>query len=535
MSLIRADPCQAEHKKRKANSLFTREKDLQEITATLGDYEQKAAQLELSLQKKKQKIAVKEQELGTVETSIYKSYQKYQEARTAVKELASQLDYLANSLAIFDQEEQQYIEDSSELQTREQQLETDLEQLKVKLTSVQAEIDELTAKQKKINANQEKVQSEYYETKILLAEQDERIKNQQEKNNQLRTELDELEKQHLQTANELDELIEMKKADDHSEKMSESIKQKQAEKEMLTKNIQELRQKRSDYGKWIAGQDRELKEENKAHTVRVKEIQQKEVVANRLDVELENHLSQLSAEYTLTYEKAKKTYEKVADTSETESIVKQIKAALADLGTVNLGAIDEFKRISERKAFLSVQQNDLVQASATLHEVITEMDAEMEAMFGETFAKIKAEFEIVFKELFAGGHAELKLTDAKNLLETGVDIIAQPPGKKLQHLSLLSGGERALTAIALLFAILRVRPVPFCVLDEVEAALDEANVVRFAKYIKKYSSNTQFIVITHRKGTMEEADVLYGVTMQESGVSRLVSVRLEETKELVSM
>src|SRR5690625_2500376 len=157
----------------------------------------------------------------------------------------------------------------------------------------------------------------------------------------------------------------------------------------------------------------------------------------------------------------------------------------------------------------------------------------MKRLFDDTFTQIKEEFTIVFKELFGGGRAELQLTDPKNLLDTGIDIIAQPPGKKLQHLGLLSGGERALTAIALLFSILRVRPVPFCVLDEVEAALDEANVVRFAEYVKFHSEDTQFIVITHRKGTMEEADVLYGVTMQEAGVSRLVSVRLEDTKELI--
>lgn len=140
----------------------------------------------------------------------------------------------------------------------------------------------------------------------------------------------------------------------------------------------------------------------------------------------------------------------------------------------------------------------------------------------------------MFRELFGGGRADLRLTDPNDLLETGVEIVAQPPGKKLQHLSLLSGGERALTAIALLFSILKVRPVPFCVLDEVEAALDEANVQRYAQYLKRFSRDTQFIVITHRKGTMEEADVLYGVTMQESGVSKLVSVRLEDSKQLVS-
>lgn len=157
----------------------------------------------------------------------------------------------------------------------------------------------------------------------------------------------------------------------------------------------------------------------------------------------------------------------------------------------------------------------------------------MKKRFEQTFTAIRSHFESVFQALFGGGRADLRLTQPEDLLNTGVEIVAQPPGKKLQNLGLLSGGERALTAIALLFSILKVRPVPFCILDEVEAALDEANVYRFAQYLKKYREETQFIVITHRKGTMEEADVLYGVTMQESGVSKLVSVRLEDSKELV--
>ena len=152
----------------------------------------------------------------------------------------------------------------------------------------------------------------------------------------------------------------------------------------------------------------------------------------------------------------------------------------------------------------------------------------MTMRFETTFYEIQKHFKVVFRELFGGGQADLVLTDPSNLLHTGVDIIAQPPGKKLQNLSLLSGGERALTAIALLFAILQTRPVPFCILDEVEAALDEANVTRYSNYLKKFSHDTQFIVITHRKGTMEGADVLYGITMQESGISKLVSVKLEE-------
>lgn len=214
--------------------------------------------------------------------------------------------------------------------------------------------------------------------------------------------------------------------------------------------------------------------------------------------------------------------------------MKLIKLSIEELGTVNLGAIEEYERVAERHTFLLEQKDDLEEAKATLHQLITEMDEEMKKRFSTTFEGIRMEFQSVFSELFGGGRADLVMTNPEDLLNTGIDIVAQPPGKKLQNLGLLSGGERALTAIALLFGILKVRPVPFCVLDEVEAALDEANVARFAQYLKRFSDETQFIVITHRKGTMEESDVLYGVTMQESGVSKLVSVRLDDGEELVA-
>lgn len=254
---------------------------------------------------------------------------------------------------------------------------------------------------------------------------------------------------------------------------------------------------------------------------------------NRLDVEMDARLDTLREEYTLTFEAAKKQYQLTVEPEEAKRKVRLIKLSIEELGTVNIGAIEEYDRVSERYEFLTAQRDDLQEAKDTLFEVIDEMDEEMKRRFEITFNAIKKEFNVVFPSLFGGGRAELKLTDPNDILNTGVDIIAQPPGKKLQNLSLLSGGERALTAIALLFAILRVRPVPFCILDEVEAALDEANVYRFSQYLKQYSKETQFIVITHRKGTMEEADVLYGVTMQESGVSKLVSVRMEESRELI--
>jgi len=207
-----------------------------------------------------------------------------------------------------------------------------------------------------------------------------------------------------------------------------------------------------------------------------------------------------------------------------------LKREIRELGEVNVSSIEEYEKVNERYNFLTTQKEDLLRAKDMLLEIINQMDEVMKEKFIETFKLVQVEFKDTFRKLFGGGDAELKLTDQNNILETGVDIIALPPGKKLQHISLLSGGEKTLTAIALLFAILKIRPVPFCILDEVEAALDEANVDNFGKYLSEYKDKTEFIIITHKKKTMEYADVLYGITMQESGVSKLVSVKLEEIK-----
>ena len=207
--------------------------------------------------------------------------------------------------------------------------------------------------------------------------------------------------------------------------------------------------------------------------------------------------------------------------------VGNLKKEIKDLGEVNLGATLEYERISERYEFLIKQRDDLIKAEDTLLEIIKEMDEVMSKEFVDSFKVINKNFNDTFKELFKGGSAELKLTDPDNILETGIEIIASPPGKKMKKLSLLSGGEKTFTAISLLFAILKSRPVPFCILDEVEAALDEVNVGSFGEYILKLKEKTQFVLITHKKKTMEYADTLYGITMQESGVSKLVSVKLE--------
>ena len=282
------------------------------------------------------------------------------------------------------------------------------------------------------------------------------------------------------------------------------------------------------YDEDLINNESSLKNNNQEYNKTQEELKSHEIKVNRLDVKIDNLLNILTNDYSISYEKAKEKYILEIDSDEARSIVSTLKREIKSLGDVNVGAIEEYDRVKERYEFLNKQKEDLTNAENVLLEIITEMDDIMKDKFSSTFNKIKEAFNETFRKLFNGGKAELKLTDPSNILETGIDIIALPPGKKLQHISLLSGGEKTLTAIALLFSILKVRPVPFCILDEVEAALDEVNVDNFGKYLKEFKGDTQFIIITHKKKTMEYADVLYGITMQESGVSKLVSVKLEE-------
>lgn len=257
------------------------------------------------------------------------------------------------------------------------------------------------------------------------------------------------------------------------------------------------------------------------------ELKDLEIKVSKMDVKLDYYLNTLSEDYELTFEKAKEKYQLEVEVEEARVKVNTYKNNIKKIGMVNLASIEEYDKVSERYNFLDGQKKDLLEAKDTLLEIISEMDEVMKEEFLKTFKQIQVEFEGVFKQLFGGGRASLKLTDPDNILETGVEIIASPPGKKLTTISLLSGGEKTLTAISLLFAILNVRPIPFCIFDEVEAALDEANVDNFGKYLDHYKTKTQFLLITHKKKTMEYANTLYGITMQESGVSKLVSVKLE--------
>jgi len=259
-----------------------------------------------------------------------------------------------------------------------------------------------------------------------------------------------------------------------------------------------------------------------------KELTRLEMRKEHLATNMQRLHNEMWDEYELTHSQA--LAHKREDINETalRREGQQLRAELAQLSDVNIGAIEAYKAMKTRHDFLTTQHDDILQAEEALKELIATLTEQMEQQFLTHFTEIAKHFNEVFREMFGGGTASLRLTDAESVLEAGIEITAQPPGKSLQTLMLLSGGERALTAIALLFAILRMKPSPFCVLDEIESALDDANVARFAQFLKQYTDGTQFIIITHRKGTMEAADQLYGVTMQEQGVSKLVSVRFTE-------
>lgn len=308
----------------------------------------------------------------------------------------------------------------------------------------------------------------------------------------------------------------------------EAYNEKDLEKNSMSKELSKLKEKKDILTNELNDVEQVARQNNFLANKIKSDIHEKELELSKIDIILDNNLENLSENYNITYEKAHLDYQLDTNYNNAKKQIIEYKRELSRLGEVNTGAISEYERLSTRYNFLFEQREDLEKSVNSLVEVIEEMDKIMIERFKETYDKINEQFNMTFKKLFKGGYGSLKLTDPTDLLNTGVEIVAEPPGKKLNSIALLSGGEKTLTAIALIFAILNTKTVPFCVFDEVEAALDEANVDMFGKYLQDKKNKSQFILITHKKRTMEYADTLYGITMQESGVSKIVSVKLED-------
>ncbi len=520
--------------KQKSNSLLSRGRELDSISAKLEEMEHKTALLEDQVKTLKKKIDEKETQVMELKGSGEELRYKEQQVTSLLREVELEEKNINEHLSLYDYEKQQLTTSIKDAGDRKGILETELKNVGIQIVSLDKEIAALNSLKVEQHATKETVQNELTQLKVEYAGKKEKLLNQTEKVETIETDLNQAQERLTDIQEDL-ALLQSEMNDNSSgeQKLEVAAEEKLHDKNTTMKLIAERRAERLSFYEKVEQEELELKELKRQYKQLSEVLKAEEVKLNRLDVELDNRLQHLREEYMLSFEAAKEAYPLEIDIDDARKKVRLIKLAIEELGTVNIAAIEEYDRVNERYTFLKEQKDDLQEAKDTLFQVIGEMDEEMKKRFETTFTNIRAHFHDVFRSLFGGGRADLVLTDPTDMLNTGVDIVAQPPGKKLQNLGLLSGGERALTAIALLFSILKVRPVPFCILDEVEAALDEANVHRFAQYLKQFSKETQFIVITHRKGTMEFSDVLYGVTMQESGVSKLVSVRLEESKELV--
>ena len=476
-----------------------------EYSTSITDVIEEVSRLEKSLQDIQVVYATENQKMVAIDDNI----KRLETRRDKLKEENEQIEKQKEEIIKTKEEKRKEIET---LTIEIEQLNKEVEEFAINNKENQKYIDDLNFDITNLKISV----SSFDESGTSIDEMLERIK-QDIKNNQLSienklTNITSIDKENEDLQNkllELNEQIEKIKSDvQNSSTKVEELKQYRVEKNA---NLNEIEQQINDQFSVIEG----LKEQ----VVKI------DVKKTKLEQDLEQVVNNLWEEYELTPNMIT-DYKKPENVAQTQKHVNQIRNKIKDLGSINIDSIEEYKKTKERYDFMCEQRLDLDNTAGKLRKIIADMTETMKIQFAEKFKQINKNFNDVFVELFGGGKAELILEDENNILECGIDIQVQPTGKKLQNMMLLSGGEKAFTAIALLFAILKINPAPFCILDEIEAALDDVNVYRFADYLKKFSKETQFLVITHRKGTMEAADTVYGITMEENGISKLLSIKL---------
>ena len=487
-------------------------KDLEEITAKKEKYEnsissviEKSEQLESELNEINVVYATEKQKMVSIEENIEKlasrleklkqenekikeqkaeilkdKEEKYVQIETLDKE-NNELNAVIEEFALLNKDNQKYIDD----------LNFDITNLRISVSSFDesgTSIDEMVER-----------------IDLDITNNNTSIENKQKQIGEIATENTELENNIVAYNNEINTI--------------------KSEVENSSNKVEELKASRVNNNSKLEKTEKEITEQFTVIEGLKEQLVKIDVKKTKIDQDLKQVVDNLWEEYEMTPNNCE-NYEKPSNVQNTQKQVNKLRNQIRDLGSINIDSIEEYKKAKERYDFMSEQRLDLENTQAKLRNVINDMTKTMKTQFAEKFALINKNFNEVFQELFGGGKAELVLEDEENILECGIDIRVQPTGKKLQNMMLLSGGEKAFTAIALLFAILKINPAPFCILDEIEAALDDVNVYRYADYLKKFSDETQFLVITHRKGTMEAADTVYGVTMEENGISKLLSIKM---------
>ena len=461
------------------------EKELQEIEITYATEKQRVTSIDENIEKIESRLNKYKQELENIKEQKNETTEQVNKDENEIQDITEKNKELVKTVQEFaelNKDDQKYIDD----------LNFDITNLKISVSSFdesESSIEEMSA-----------------------------MINQEIENNKKSIENKTVGIKQIKTDNES-----LSKKIEETKQKIEKVKQ---DVQNSGSKIEKLKQERIEKNEKLDEKEKEQSKEYETIEGLKSQIVKLDAKKTKLEDELNNNINTMWEEYEIT-PNAVEEYKKPENVAHTQKRVKGLRQEIRDLGSVNVDSIEEYKNMKQRYDFMCEQRLDLENTMSKLRKMIQEITAAMKEQFKNQFEIINKNFGEVFKELFGGGKAELKLSDEENILECGIDITVQPPGKKLQNMMLLSGGERAFTAIALLFAILKLNPAPFCVLDEIEAALDDVNVYRFADYLKHYTDNTQFLVITHRKGTMEAADTVYGVTMEENGISKMLSMKLK--------
>ncbi len=518
-----------------STGLLSRERDIEQTGETIKQLQQKSKEIESRLDSKREDLEKVFSRINEIRSIIQELRMKESSEEKDLQILLQEKDRIDSSRKIAEMEVQSLTEELRNTESGINRNKELMSQLQSKDQQTRKSIEKHSNELIELEEERIKLKERVTESKVCLAALRQDELNLTEIADRVMNSIREIEENIKKKDQQIIDFDELNRSlMNETALLEDEIKALNQQKGLQQEILEKLRNDKQAVGLEIEQLEGIIRNTSKEINQNREQLHSLQVKRTRLEFEIESSINKLLDEFEQTYEEAFLNKTEITNKKEVTTRIRQLREVISSLGNVNVGAIEEYTRVKERYDFLTGQFEDLTRAKESLFGVIEEMEQIMTKKFSRAFAEINENFGIVFTKLFGGGKAELVLTDKENLLESGIEILAQPPGKKNQHLSLLSGGEKALTAIALLFAILQTKPSPFCVLDEIEAALDEANVDRFAEYLKEFALNTQFIVITHRKGTMEAADVLFGVTMDDAKVTKMVSMKLSDIESKVS-
>ena len=472
---------------------------IEELLETIEHLESNLQEIDIEYATQKQKVELISENVDKLTIRMNKTKQEIENLNNQKKDIAENKEKLIEDLANLEKEIQTLNLEVEEFVKLNKDDQTYIDNLNMDITNLKISVSSFEESEMSIDEMTERINTDIENNKNSIKVKNEQIEQNKLEEKNLRAQIEEFKAKII----EIKENV--KNSGSKIEELKKNKNEKNTELEKIEKEIEEQ-----------FGRLQDLKEQ----------LVKMDLKKNKTSQDLEDVINRMWEEYELTPNNAE-GFVKTTDPSKTQKDVNYLRNQIRDLGSINIDSIKEYQTLKERYDFMCEQRLDLENSMAKLRNVISEMITIMKSQFKEKFKLINKNFDEVFKELFGGGKAELILENEDDVLNCGIDIRVQPPGKKLQNMTLLSGGEKAFTAIAILFAILKINPAPFCVLDEIEAALDDVNVNRYAEYLKKFAKDTQFLVITHRKGTMEAADTVYGITMEENGISKLLSMKLK--------